>query len=340
MALATARASLVTALHAASGDRHAQSAMRAHRVLRLHEPAVEEVAAYRKSGGRANARLICAESLLRLRGKPIAKGGLEAGRAFFADEVKRMLCDGVKAKDAGHWERFDELALSFSRLIAVHYRDGRGRQPERVDRELRTTLPHLAGHLMAELELHMEAKFARPANNLCKVSVFDIQTKLGTLESHADKVVRDHARTIVYAALHAGNLELADALAEGAKAKLGMLESHADEIVRKYAKTIVCAALRSGDLELAGVLAKGARVKLDALQSHADKAARDNAEAIICAALRYGNLKLADRLAKGAADALDGLKEALGDERGAETQLSMMLSAGTLDVKGFLKAAA
>jgi hypothetical protein len=342
MELLEARASLLGAMRAASGDRTAQAAREAHRRLRLREPTVEEAGAYRKNGDitKVRAGMACAESLLRLRSKPLDRGSIEAGRTDFQKKVEALLCGSVSPKDARHAKEFARLALSFSRLIAVHHRDRNGRRPDGIGNELGIALPHLARHLLTELELCMEERFVRPANNLCKVSVFDIRAKLGMLESHADKVVRDRSRTIIYAALHAGDLGLADILAEGAKAKLDELQGHADVIVSKYAKTILCTALRDGNLLLADTLAKGAKAKLDELQSHADKVVRDNAEAIVCAALRYGKLRFADRLAKGAADAFDKLKGMLGDGEAAETRLSVMLEVGILNAGARLKKAA
>ncbi len=254
--LPEARASLLSTFRAASEDNTARSAIRAHRLRRLHEPTVEEIGAYRKSGGKANIYQVCAESLLRLRGMPMAKGKIE--RALFAEEVERLLCNSAETKDTEHKERFGELAHSFSRLIAVHYEDEYGRQPGRLDGELKMILPYLAKHLMAELELCMEARFARPASNLCKVSFFDIQAKLDMLGSHPERIVKANDRSIIDAAMNGVNLRLADTLAAGAKAKLDMLEAHPLKAVRINARSILNAALIRGTLRLADTLAAGA----------------------------------------------------------------------------------
>ena len=371
-----ARKTLLATLHAASSDRHAQSAIRAHRVLKLREPTLEEIGAYRKSNGKANIYRVCAESLLSLRGKKRPKGCIR--RAVFGKEVERLLLGSAKAKDAEHGKMFGELACSFSRLIAVHYEDGNGRQPERVDRELGMVLPHLAGHLMAELELAMEAGFPRAANSLCKASVFDIQAKLDMLEDHPEEIVNANARSILCAALNVGNLGLADTLAAGARAKLDMLEEHPERavsanartilsavlirgnlaladrlakragaklkklrrgarIVRANANSIVSAALARGNLGLTGTFAAWAKAEFKALRKHPDPIVRANARIIISVSIAKGSPALADRLAKGAQKTFGELKAIFGDGEAAETQLSMMLAAGTLDVDAYLK---
>ena len=306
--LPEARASLLSAWRAASCDQTARAAIEAHRELKLHIPIVEEVGAYRKSGGTVmdQAALMCAESLLFLRTKPLIRGSLKTDRRDFQKGVEARINSSVSPKNEEYRKEFGKLALSFSRLFALYYVDEHERQPDGIGGRLEMALPVLAKHLLSELELCMEERFVRPANNLCKASVFEIRAKLDALEKHADAVVKDNAKTIVHAALVRGNLEFADTLAAGAKAKLDVLQAHADAVVRDNAKTIVDAALLRGNLEFADTLAAGANAKLVMLQGYtdekgrADEVVRDNAKTIVCTALSKGNLELADALAAGA----------------------------------------
>ena len=306
--LPEARASLLSAWRAASCDQTARAAIEAHRELKLHIPIVEEVGAYRKSGGTVmdQAALMCAESLLFLRTKPLIRGSLKTDRRDFQKGVEARINSSVSPKNEEYRKEFGKLALSFSRLFALYYVDEHERQPDGIGGRLEMALPVLAKHLLSELELCMEERFVRPANNLCKASVFEIRAKLDALEKHADAVVKDNAKTIVHATLVRGNLEFADTLAAGAKAKLDVLQAHADAVVRDNAKTIVDAALLRGNLEFADTLAAGANAKLVMLQGYtdekgrADEVVRDNAKTIVCTALSKGNLELADALAAGA----------------------------------------
>jgi hypothetical protein len=310
MALVEARTSLLATLRTASGDRAALAAKGAHRWLRLHEPTVEEASAYRRNGGSvmAQAALKSAESLMRLRGKLMPRGTLETSRADFQEKVKARLCGSVSLKGERQSKEFDEIASNFSRLVAVYYVDGKGMQPDRIGESLEMILPRLASHLLAELELCMEAKFAKPAKIVCKFSVFEISAKLQALRNHADKVVKANVKTIINAAVHCGNLGLVDGLAGGADAKLRMLKRHRDAIVRKNARTIASTGLRSGNLALVDRLAAGANEKLETLRKHADAVVRKYARTIINAALNKGNLGVADRLADGANAKLEMLR--------------------------------
>ena len=65
------------------------------------------------------------------------------------------------------------------------------------------------------------------------------------------EIVRANAKTIINAALHKGNLSLADKLAEGAQEKYEELTRHKEEIVRANAKNVIYAALNKGNLSLA-----------------------------------------------------------------------------------------
>lgn len=92
-------------------------------------------------------------------------------------------------------KEYEKLALSFSRLFALYYYDERDRPPSKLEGRLERLLPYLARHLLAEVELCVEARFISPFKNLSKISVFDVQKKLETLEGHAEAVVRENART-------------------------------------------------------------------------------------------------------------------------------------------------
>jgi hypothetical protein len=348
--LPEARASLLSAWRAASCDQTARAAIEAHRELKLHIPIVEEVGAYRKSGGTVmdQAALMCAESLLFLRTKPLIRGSLKTDRRDFQKGVEARINSSVSPKNEEYRKEFGKLALSFSRLFALYYVDEHERQPDGIGGRLEMALPVLAKHLLSELELCMEERFVRPANNLCKASVFEIRAKLDALEKHADAVVKDNAKTIVHAALVRGNLEFADTLAAGAKAKLDVLQAHADAVVRDNAKTIVCIALNHGNLELSDTLAAGAKAKLDVLQAHADAVVRDNAKTIVDAALLRGNLEFADTLAAGANAKLVML-QGYTDEKGradevvrdnAKTIVCTALSKGNLELADALAAGA
>jgi len=263
----TGKTTFLSVLAAAGRDETARITRQVHMRLRLHEPTIEEIAGYRKaiSPGHLEALIIqkCAESLLYLRTKPLKPGQLKAERRDFQKEVESALCRNASLKDKRHQKEFEMLALSFSRLFALYYVDEEGRQPYRVEGRLETLLPHLAQHLLAEMELCMEARFTNAKNNLCKVSVFDIQDKLDMLELHAEAVVRDNAKTIIYAALNKGNLELADRLASGAKDKLDMLELHPNQIVRKRARSILSTLLNNGNLDASGVVLNDERIVLE-----------------------------------------------------------------------------
>ncbi len=336
MALVEARTSLLATLRTASGDRAALAAKGAHRWLRLHEPTVEEASAYRRNGGSvmAQAALKSAESLMRLRGKLMPRGTLETSRADFQEKVKARLCGSVSLKGERQSKEFDEIASNFSRLVAVYYVDGKGMQPDRIGESLEMILPRLASHLLAELELCMEAKFAKPAKIVCKFSVFEISAKLQALRNHADKVVKANVKTIINAAVHCGNLGLVDGLAGGADAKLRMLKRHRDAIVRKNARTIVHTALLRGNLELADRLAAGADAKLRMLKRHRDAIVRKNARTIASTGLRSGNLALVDRLAAGANEKLETLRKHADAvvRKYARTIINAALNKGNLGV--------
>ena len=288
---------MLATLRAASGDETALAAKEAHYELRFHTPVIDEIGTYRKNEGAVMAQAVqkCAESLLYLRTKPLKRGLLKTQRRDFQEEVEMRLCDSVRLKDGKHRKEFGKLALSFSRLFALYYVDENERQPKKLEGRLEKVLPSLAEHLLAELELCIEARFTNPSNNLCKVSVFDIQEKLDMLESHADEVVRRNAPTIVCAALNFGNLGLADTLAKGAKEKLDDLQKHADEIVRRNAPTIVHAALNRGNLGLADELAKGAAKAYDELKKRLGENA-GNVKTLFSMMLNKGTLDVEEFL--------------------------------------------
>ncbi len=332
MELLQSRSTFTKTLRAAFEDRTASAAMTAHRELGLHAPSVEEIASYRKCGPvMAQAMARSAESLLYLRTKQLKGAPLKKSRRAFQREVEAALCGSAGPER----KEFAKLALSFSRLFALYYVDEHGRQPDRIEGRLESALPILARHLRAELEMCKEARFANPARNLCKVSVFDMQAKLDALENHPDEVVRNNAKTITTVALSYGDLDYADTLAKDAKTKLVMLENHPDAVVRVNANLIICAALRRCDLTLADRLAEGAKAKMAMLESHTEAVVKDNTPTIMCAALRRGDLGLADTLAEGAAEALIEMKTQIGNAH--RMRISQMLNAGTLDVERFLK---
>ncbi len=273
----------------------ATKATEAHRKLLLPDPTIEEVIRYSKAPTNDYESLAAArfvESILDVRERPLPNGPLKANLQNFAYNVLSEMKLHVSFDSKKVEKEFLGVAKSISRLIALYYFED-GIQPEQLnDTRLVRMLPHLTRHLLAETELCVEAKFTLPKRNLSKVSVFDIFEKLSELEEHENGVVRDNARTIVYAALSRGNLELADSLAEGAKEKLEELEGHHDEVVRNNARTIVSAALNRGNLELADKLANGAKEKLKKLEGHADEKIRRYSRTIISKLLHKGNLDL------------------------------------------------
>ena len=208
------RTALLQLFKTTSKDAVSCAVLETHRKLALHEPKISEIAEYRKAcGGRAQdveniVTQRCIESLLFLRTKPLKPGQLPVNRRDFQKEIELMLWNNVSPKDKEHQKKFDKLVLSFSRLFALYYVDENDRQLMEADGRLNALVPKLAEHLMAELELCMEARFTNPSNNLCKVSIFDIQEKLEMLQSHSDENVRKYAKTIISKALAAGTLEM------------------------------------------------------------------------------------------------------------------------------------
>ncbi len=288
----TNRHALVVTLNVLLENRTTKKAIEVHSRLRLLPPTVEDITRYNKIGriDDSTAAQKFVESMLDLRTKPLPKGGpMRENRRQFQEDVLTCLIDSVEPKDEENKKKYEKLALSFSRLFAYYYRDENDCQPAKLEGRLERLLPFLAQHLLAEVELCIEAKFTSPNENLSKVSVFDIQAKLDMLTAHADEVVRDNAKTIVRAALNRGNLELADTLAKGAKAKLDMLTAHADAVVRNNAKTIVCTALVRGNLGLADTLAEGAKKKLDMLER--DPTTKPRARRILSGLISSGSLE-------------------------------------------------
>jgi len=331
--------SLIAAMRAASNDRSAQIAISAHRELRMHEPTIEEIASYRKNDSPIIRQAVqkSVESLLSLRSNTLVSGPLLKERRGFQEDVEKRLNRSVKPKKR-LMEEYAALAHRFSRLLAAYYVDEECRQPDKIQGRLSRTLPYLAGHLLAELELCLESRFVNLPKSLCKVSVFDIQEKLDVLEHHPDKVVRRNARTIICVALNNGDFALADSLARNAREKLEMLQNHFEPIVRDNAHVIIDAALRKGHLELADTLSQGAKAKLDMLENHPDPHVRDNARTILCAAFRRGDLGIVDKLAQGASKAFADLKKRLGaDAKDIKTRFSQMMNMATLDAERFLK---
>ena len=246
----TPRAQFLRFLKATTSDETARKAKEAHARFSLHPPTIEELASYRRSSDiEAAVADRCVESLLSIRTRPLKCGQLKQERQKFQKEVLSVLLSSAYSDDKTVAKEYEALCLSISRLIALYYVDAHGRQPHEVEGRLALVLPHLAGHLLAETELCLEARFTAPRKNLSKVSVFDIQQKLGMLEAHEDDVVRENARNIVCAALNKGNLGLAERLASGAKEKLGMLEAHPDPRINRRAKSIISQMLNRGSLE-------------------------------------------------------------------------------------------
>ena len=211
---------------------------KAHKNLRLPEPTIEDILKYQKAGRNAPMESVAAQkyvnSLLDVRERPLPKS-IKQERQDFADDILARMQEAVHIEeDKKTKKEFDGVAKSISRLISIYYMENEKLLKELDGTRLQTLLSYLAQHLLAEVELCIEARFTVPRKNLSKVSVFDIQEKLEMLQRHEDEVVRDNAKTIVYAALHKGNLSLADELADGAKKKLEMLQRHEDEIGRAH----------------------------------------------------------------------------------------------------------
>ena len=237
------------------------------------------------------------EAMLEVRTKPLPKK-IKSGYEDVAATIENLLTqalfvDGSAAKEFHTGEQ--TVAKSMSRLLALYYEEES--VATGLTQRLTALLPYLSLHLQAETALAVDSKFTAAGRNLSKHSIFEIQETLERLQNHPDEIVRSNARSILSAALHNGNLSLADSLANGAQQKFSELGSHPDEIVRSNARSIMSTALNKGNLPLADSLAKGAQQKLRELGSHPDEIVRANARSIMSAALHNGNLSLAERIA-------------------------------------------
>jgi hypothetical protein len=100
-------------------------------------------------------------------------------------------------------DNYRKLACSISKAISENYLSltlgiRTGNMP--------VLLASLSEHIMAELKLALELKFPRPAYNLRRNSVSEIQAVIDNLSKNSDPRVRTNARAIVIAALNRINL--------------------------------------------------------------------------------------------------------------------------------------
>ncbi len=207
-----AKPGFLALLKAACNDRTVKIAREAHKTLRLPEPTIEEIAGYRGSVSQDIEMLAAqkyVDALLNIRTKPLKGGALKANRRLFQEEVLTALELAVSIEDKKIKKEYEKLALSFSRLFALYYYDENDKQPSKLGGRLEMLIPYLAEHLLAEVELCVEARFTLPSRNLSKVSVFDMQEKLEMLEGHSNARVRELKRSIMSELFSIGNL-LAD----------------------------------------------------------------------------------------------------------------------------------